>query len=179
MDYTLMLCFEEAVESEFKSIVESIAQSGLSSYLVDVGVPPHLSLACFSTEDIEPIIDEMDKQTTMLKTGSIAWPALGFFTPHTLFAAAVLNEYLLNACIWANSIVEPFSTAGENGFYLPYNWIPHTSLAMQLDDDRLQKATAIAMRQFSFIRGKSNRLKLVAYKYTPYQEIKTWNLENG
>ena len=176
MDYTFMLCFEKEVESKFKSIFELIAESGVSRYMIDTKTPPHISIACFSTDKIERIINALDEQLSGFKAGYIVWPSLGMFVPHTLFAAPVLNEYLLDACIKINRLIEPYSTVGENGFYLPYNWIPHTTLANQLKDGELQKAIEITMKQFTFTAGKSNRLKLVAYKSIPHKEIGTWDL---
>ncbi|MCL2059739.1 MAG: hypothetical protein FWH01_11915 [Oscillospiraceae bacterium] len=171
-----MLCFDKETESKFKKIFEFIAESGVSRYMIETETPPHISITCFSTDNIELILNRLNEQLSSFKTGNIVWPSLGMFVPHTLFAAPVLNEYLLNACININRLIEPYSTVGENGFYLPYNWIPHTTLAHKLKDGELQKAIDIALKHFSFIAGKSIRLKLVAYKSIPYEEIGSWDL---
>ena len=176
MDYAFLLCFDKDTESQFKGIIESIAESGLNRYMIDAKIPPHISIACFSTDDVEPIIHELDGHISSFRAGNIVWPSLGMFVPHVLFAAPIMDEYLLGACININRLIEPFSTVGERGFYLPYQWVPHTTLALQLDEDGLKKATGITLEQFSFITGRSNRLKLVAYNYNSYKEIKTWDL---
>lgn len=176
MDYAFILCFDEKTELSFNTLIELIAESGVSQYMVDAKIPPHISLDCFSTDNIQPIVNALDEHIACFTAGGIVWPSLGMFVPNVLFAAPVLNEYLLNACININRLVQPLSTVGEKGFYLPYQWVPHTTLALQLDNDGLQKAIAIVSKQFSFITGRTNRLKLVAYKFKPYKEIKTWDL---
>jgi hypothetical protein len=142
--------------------------------MLETKIPPHISIACFSTNLIEPIIDMISENLSTFKTGKIAWPSLGMFPPGILFAAPVLNEYLQNACIDANRLVEPLSAVGERGLYLPYNWVPHTTLACQLGENGLIKAVDAALGQFSFIAGKTNRLQLAVCN--PYIEVKTWDL---
>ena len=175
MDYAIILCFDSDTDNYFQNIINSIADSGVSSYMTDKKIPPHITLAFFCTEKIDRVIDELDKRISDFKTGDITWASLGAFVPHALYSAPVLNEYLLNACINANHMVEPFSTVGDNGHYLPYQWVPHTSLAVQLDNERLKKAFYIASQQFTAINGKSNRLLLA--ECNPYTKIKSWDLK--
>jgi len=174
LGYAFILCFDNDVESKFQNIIELIAESGISNYVTDTKIPPHISIAAFTTDNVDPIISKLDGHISDFKPGNIVWPSLGMFVPNVLFFAPVLNEYLLNACININRLIEPLSTVGERGMYLPYNWIPHTTLASKLDNDGLKKAIDITVKRFSFVAGKSNRLILV--KSDPYEEIRTWDL---
>ena len=174
MEYAICLCFDKDTESSFNNIIMSIATSGASTFMIDSKIPPHIGLACFCTEDIATITDEMDKHISEFVASDIAWPSLGTFVPSVLFAAPILNEYLLNSCISINRLIEHYSTVGGNGFYLPNSWVPHTTLAMHLGREELVKAFDIASRQFTFICGKSNRLLFA--ECSPYKEIKIWDL---
>ena len=174
MDYAIVMCFDKTTEIHFQDIIKAIADSGASHYMLDVKIPPHITLAYFIAENIERIIIELDKNISYFKMGEITWASLSAFVPYVLFAAPVLNEYLLNACIDINRLIEPLSLFGDNGNYLPYKWVPHTALAVQLDNDRLNKAFDIASRRFTAIKGKSSWLSLV--KCNPYREIKAWKL---
>jgi len=178
MDCAIVLRFDKDTEASFNNIIASIAASGVSSCMVDAKIPPHITVAGFSTDNANAIIEELDAHIACFMAGNIVWPSLGAFVPRVLFAAPVLNEYLLNACIDANRLIAPFSSIGDNGFYLPYQWVPHTTLATHLDNDGLKKAFELASRQFSFISGKSNRLVLVDCdaSSTLYSEIKTWEV---
>ena len=174
MEYVIILCFDEDTESYFNAFIRSISDSGVSSHMIDERVPPHISLACFQTETINEIINELNSQILSFKSGGIVWSSLGAFIPNALFAAPVMNEYLLNACIDINRLIEPFSTPGQNGWYLPYQWVPHTTLAYQLSNDGLKKAFDIVSQKFTFVSGKGTRLLLA--ECNPYKEIKAWNL---
>lgn len=172
-----MLCFDQNTESHFSNIIASIADNGASSYMVDAKIPPHISIATFDTEKIEAIVSELDENISNFKIGIVIWVSLGTFVPNTLFAAPVMNEYLLNACININNIIKPFSTFGDMGhLYVPYNWVPHTTLAVKLNNDGLKRAFDIALQIFTPVKGKCEKLILVEWKSNPYKVIKTWNL---
>ena len=174
IDYAIILCFDSDTESKFNRIIESIAGRGISSYMTDIKIPPHITLSCFRTENIETIVNKLDGCVPGFKPGNITWASLGAFVPNVLFAAPVLNEQLLNACININRLIKPFSTAGDNGHYLPYQWVPHTALAVKLSNGELKKAFDIVAEQFVPINGKSNRI-LIA-ECNPFKAIKIWNL---
>ena len=174
MDCAILLRFDRDTEASFNNIIEAIAAGGVGSYMVDAGIPPHITIAGFSTDQVEAIIEALDAHSPCFRAGNIVWPSLGAFVPRVLFAAPVLDEYLLNACIDANRLIKPFSTIGDNGFYQPYHWVPHTTLATHLDHDGLKKAFELASQQFTFINGRSIQLVLVDCdaSSTQYSEIK-------
>jgi hypothetical protein len=174
MDYAIILCFDKDTESAFNNIIHSIADNVANSYMVDTKIPPHITIAACFTEEIEPVINRIDKHISEFKSNDISWVSLGTFDTSVLFAAPVLNEHLLNDCINMNRLIKPLSAPGLNGYYLPYHWVPHTSLAVQLKHDELKNAFDIALKQFAFISGKSNRILLA--ECNPYKEIKAWNL---
>ncbi|KAI4453035.1 l-threonine aldolase-related [Holotrichia oblita] len=177
MDYAIMLCFDQNTEAHFKNIIASISDSGASSYMVDAKIPPHITIATFDTERIQTIVGELDNNVSNFKIGNVIWASVGAFVPNTLFAAPVMNEYLLNTCTNINNIIKPFSTYGDMGRqYMPYNWVPHTTLAVKLDNNGLKKAFDIALQKFTHVMGKCNRLLLVEWKCNPYKIIKTWDL---
>ncbi|MCL2109582.1 MAG: hypothetical protein FWH20_09605 [Oscillospiraceae bacterium] len=174
MEYAIIMGFEKCIEDKFNTIIKSIFDNDISSYMTDNEIPPHITLALFNTDRIEKIITEIDKRISSFNTSGVAWASLGAFVPHTLFAAPVMNEYLQNANVDINSWIEPFSNPGDNGHYLPFQWVPHTSLAVKLNNNELKKAFEIATENFSFIYGKSNRLMLA--ECNPYRLLKTWEL---
>ncbi len=177
MDYALTLYFDKDTESYFNSIISSIANSGASSYMVDTNIPPHITIADFYTEEVNIIVSEVDNNITNFTTGDVIWVSLGSFVPNVLFAAPVMNEYLLNACTNINRLVKPFAHHCGYGQYLPLQWVPHTTLASHLDNDSLIQAFNIATQNFTAVKGKCNRLTLA--QCNPFIEIKTWDLAHA
>ena len=174
MDYAIMLCFDKETESYFNDIITSIAASGASDYMIDAKAIPHITIADFHTEKIGDVISVLEENISGFISGEVMWASLGSFVPWVLFAAPVMNEYLHNACVRINSLIEPLATHCGSGQYLPYKWVPHTTLASRLNHDSLKKAFGVAMQKFSAIKGTCNRISLI--QCSPFQEIKTWSL---
>ena len=174
MEYALILCFDKDTESYFNSIIKSIANSGASSYMLATNIPPHITIADFYTKEINTIVSELDNNITNFAIGDVIWASLGSFIPSVLFASPVMNEYLLNACININNLVKPFAPHCGCGQYLPFQWVPHTTLAFHLNNDSLNKAFNVATQNFTAVKGKCTRLLLA--QCNPFKEIKTWDL---
>ena len=174
MDYAVVLYFDKETESYFRDIIVSIAESEVSNYMIDSNVIPHITIADFHTENIDNVIDALEKSIYDFKLGDVIWASLSSFVPHVLFAAPVMNEYLLDTCVTINRIIKPLAPHCGNGQYLPFQWVPHTTLASRLDSKSLSMAFNIALQRFSAIKGKCNRISLL--QCSPVQEIKTWDL---
>jgi hypothetical protein len=88
-----------------------------------------------------------------------------------------MTEYLQNACVNANRLVEPFSQPGDGGHYLPGHWVPHTALAAQLSHENLKTALDVAIQHFSFVQGHTARLVLA--ECNPFRAVSMWDLEEA
>ena len=174
MDYAVVLYFDKETETYFHDIIVSIAESGASNYMIDNKVIPHITIADFHTENIDNVINALEKGISDFKQGDVIWASLSSFVPRVLFAAPVMNEYLLNACVAINRIIKPLAPHCGNGQYLPFQWVPHTTLASRLDSESLSMAFNIASQRFSAIKGQCNKISLI--QCSPVQEIKTWDL---
>ncbi len=173
MDYFLILCFDDDTEKRFNALIQAIVQNGVNSYMTKI--PPHVTVSSFYADRPDTVRDAVDAKRSLFSTGDIFWASLGAFTPHTLFAAPVLNEYLQDFCVSMNGLISPLAEAGDYGHYLPYQWFPHTTLAAKLGEGELNKAFETAVRQFTPFGGRSNRLILA--EGNPYKEIEVWDLD--
>jgi len=175
MDYAIVLYFDRDTEDYFNKIINDIAHSGVNNYIVDIKMPPHITVSFFHTNEINNIINLFDKNYLSFTTDTIIWASLGVFIPQVLYAAPVLSKYLLDVCDKTNQLIKPYAEGGVSELYLPYNWVPHTSLALKLNHNELKISFDIAIQQFTAITGKSNRLALA--ECNPYKEIKIWDLK--
>ena len=174
MDYAIILCFDKDTENYFSKIMNDIAYGVGNNYVIDIKMPPHITVSFFHTNEISNIINLFDKEYLSFTSDTIIWASLGAFIPQVLYAAPVLSKYLLDFCDRANQLIKPYAENGVSELYLPYNWVPHTSLALKLNPNELKIAFDIALQQFTPIAGKSNRLVLA--ECNPYKEIKIWDL---
>jgi hypothetical protein len=175
MDYAAVLYLDKETEAYFSGIITAIAESGAGSYMTDNNAVPHITVADFHTDNIGIITDKIDNNIASFAAGGVIWASLGAFVPRVLFAAPVMNEYLLNTCINANRLIKPFAPHCGYGQYLPYQWVPHTTLASRLDGGSLRKAFDVAARLFTARKGKCVKLSLI--QCSPVKEIRSWDLQ--
>jgi len=174
MDYAVVLYLDKETESYFNDIIASIADSGASNYMLDNKTIPHITIADFHTDMVDIVVNELDNNISDFKVGDVIWVSLGTFVPRVLFAAPVMNEYLHSMCVHANRLIRPFAPYCGYGQYLPFQWVPHTTLASRLDSDSLSKAFEVALQKFTAVKGKCIKISLI--QCSPIKEIKTWDL---
>ncbi|WP_310605318.1 hypothetical protein [Anaerosporobacter sp.] len=174
MDYAIGLYFDFKTTNKITKIIEAVAQNGANTYMVDTKIPPHLTLSYFQTDHINPIINILNTHTTNWHANNIFFASLGIFVPNVLFIAPVFTEYLQNLNIEINNLIESVATHGDNGHYLPNQWVPHTALAVRLTDAELKASFETATAMFTAFEGQA--VKLFLAECNPYKEIATWEL---
>ena len=174
MTYAVGLYLDQSSSEKLNYITRHIAQSGANSYMLEHKIPPHITLACVCSAQPQPLIDLLDENIADFRAGDVFWASLGVFVPAAVFAAPVVNEYLLDGNDRVHRLLAPVSTPGENGYYLPFQWVPHTALAVKLTCDELRPALAAAADAFAAFGGRAERLFLAQCE--PYMELKTWAL---
>ena len=175
MEYAITLNFDINTENTFNALVEQLTEAQPRNYMQEHKIPPHVTIAFFCTEHIEEVAQKIDANSSLFPAGNVAWASLGAFVPKVLFAAPVLDEYLQNACATANKLVENIAEVGDEGHYLPNQWVPHTALVCQATQEELTKAFDIATRHFTPLSGTAERMILA--QCSPYKELKTWALQ--
>ena len=174
MEYALILCFDDPSENFFSAIISDIAHQLGKSHMLPDRFPPHITLSLVKSQNFQDIVHLFDEHINAFTAGDVTWASLGTFVPHVLFAAPILNEYLLEMCTQANELLEHLPQCKRNAYYLPYQWVPHTTLAEHLTVDELQSCFALASSKFSAISGRANRLILA--ECAAYKEIISWQL---
>jgi len=102
MDYAIVLYFDKDTEDYFNKIINDIAYGGVNKYMVDVKIPPHITISFFHINEVDNIINLLDENYLSFPTDTITWVSLGAFIPNVLYAAPVLSKYLLEICDKAN-----------------------------------------------------------------------------
>ena len=174
MEYAITLNFDAKTEASFNALVEQLTEAQPRNYMQEHNIPPHVTIAFFCTEHIEDVAQKLDANISLFPAGNVTWASLGAFVPKVLFAAPVLDDYLQNACVTANRLVEDITEVGDEGHYRPNQWVPHTALVCQANREELTKAFDIAARHFTPLSGTACRMILA--QCSPYKELKTWAL---
>ena len=172
MEYAVVLRFDDKSTEQIQKITEYIATYTGNDYMIANHIPPHITIADFNADNAE-INDIAADIAYSLSKFDIPIVSLGIFNPKVVFAAPVMNNSLLGACKTANQILQ------QKGFecnriYTPYNWVPHISLAVKLDEDSVKKAINVALEKFQPVMAAVVKLSIAECNH--YRELKTFDL---
>ena len=174
--YLVSLYFDNKSAIKIQGFINKVASKSGNNFMTHNNVPPHITIASFQTDEEDKIIGILDKRIKDIDRGMINWASIGIFKSSVIFLAPVLNEYLhsLSVSIYEGiSLVENISISEH---YVPFNWMPHTTIAKKLTREELMLAFQELEKSFTIFSGTVTRIELT--KTNPYEEIITWDLDN-
>ena len=172
-DYAILLNFDEQTRSSLQNMMDVAADACGNRHMCEpAAIPPHITVCYFTADSPDAALWLIEEKVKMFDTGSIIWPSLGVFPTSTLFAAPIPNEYLADLCAEFNTLLDDIVQL--NGFYLPNSWMPHTTLAIELNREQYYQAFAAVSSVFTPLAGVATELSLVICE--PFKELKKWAL---
>ena len=165
--YAVVVYFDKQTEERISEMINDIAERTGNRYMIENGIPPHVSLGIFGTDDEAGMTEHFRSFAKTLSPADIVFDKTGSFGDRVLFLPPAENAYLRSANKSLHDMM-PFSPA-EGGNYLPGKWVPHCSLAVRLDEVSFPAAQEEAERSFTeSISGMITRLTLA--ECYPYRE---------
>lgn len=90
--------------------------------------------------------------------------------------APILNEYLHNLSVNIYEGISLIENISISKYYLPFQWMPHTTIAKKLAKEELILAFEELEKNFNIFSGEITKIALS--KTNPYEDIIVWNLDN-
>ncbi len=177
MDYAVALYFDKTTEQRIKTLIHDVATRTGNSYMMDVGIPPHLTIGMFRSDDEERIKAAFERCAGEITCGELFWASIGIFNPHVLFLAPILNTYLQRSCEHVNGVLSQIADIGDYGHYMPYQWVPHTALAVKLTAGQLKIGFEVVQQNFTVFGGSAERLILA--RCNPFHELSAHVMHGG
>lgn len=140
-EYVLVGHFDKKTEESIIKLWEKLNDDGISDYgLVYNNRRPHVTLIDLREDSIDEIIYQMDSISSEAIVLSISQIAT-FINSQTLFYGIELNSELKN---FHEQLVNQLkSFVIEESYYLPYRWVPHTTIASRLGDKEMINAFSL------------------------------------
>ena len=176
MKYSIVLYFDNETESKIQNIINSLVINGVNDYLILNNVPPHITLSDFDCDDLNEVAEKLHIEIKRMEKSYVYWASIGAFNPNILFFAPVLNEFLQGYCCMVHNVISNIAGRQHNKNYLPYQWVPHTTIAAKLDADCIDKAFSIVSNEFQGMGGYVTRAALV--QNNPRMDIKVWEMDS-
>lgn len=162
LDIAVELFFDPASDRGIRRIWRRLAAEGVSSFMEDMGSRPHISLAVYDELDINLARQRLTEFAAAVGRFRLRLSALGQFPGGVVFAAPVVTEELLALHSEYHRRHDDW-TGKEWDCYLPGNWFPHCTLAMDLPEEKISQAMEIARQEFAGTEVWVERLALVRY----------------
>ena len=175
MSVAVVLYLDLSAEDKVRAMWQQLADRNISSYMLNLGVRPHVSLAVYDRLEFEDASDRLASFAGSVSPFSLTLSATGSFTAENrvLFLGTAANEMLLTVHQNFHRLFERHKDA-EWGYYLAPNWVPHCTLAERLPNE-LALGTVIANLQTQLpIRAIVSEIGIVEFR--PVKELCTFAL---
>ena len=171
--YLISIYFDKECEKRISSYMKQIGKATGNTVMLDGNVPPHVTIAAFRTESESIARDVFGQGVNELKTGSVQWVSVGAFLPSVIYITPILNKYLQDVSeVFHREITKKQGVTIDHR-YMPYSWLPHSTLAKQLSEEQLSAAFSVMQKQFGPFSGKVTRIGLA--KTNPYTDLEVVN----
>ncbi len=174
--YLVSLYFDDEASRKIQWLIDKTSYKSGNNFMIDGKVPPHITIASFQTDQEKKAVEILDKIIRDIRGGTITWASIGVFKSSVLFIAPVLNEYLHNLSENINDGISLIGNISISKYYLPFQWMPHTTIAKKLNRDQLLKAFKELEKNFTIFSGRATKIALS--KTNPYEDIITWELDS-
>lgn len=144
MPYAYELALDPEAAAVVQRIWRELADAGIG-YMASSGVRPHVTLGIWETLDRDRAEAELTRFAAETPPVQVTFASVGLFPGVAVFLAATVTAELLELHAGFH---RRFARSGEapSGYYRPGRWVPHCTLATDLEPDRFADALAIAGR---------------------------------
>lgn len=172
--YLVSLYFDEKTNKNIQNMIGKVAKRTGNDFMVTGNVPPHITVSAFETKKENEVLKRLQVIAADLTQSNLRWVSVGTFLPNVIFLTPVLNAYLQNMTQSIYGTIEDVDETIMNPFYLPYQWIPHTTIGKLLSKEQMQNAFEVLQEQFVPFEGTVTQIGLA--KTNPYTELRLFDL---
>ena len=170
--YAVSLHFTQDVNEIIFNTMSSIADLTGNDFMIKNKVPPHVTIGAFhgTKETEEKLIQIVEEFSKTQPAGAVRFSEIGNFNQKVLFLKPEKDDFLSEINQELHKIVLPEFEAGENGYYVPEIWFPHTTLATGLNQTQFSKALELAEKISLPLEAKIHDIGF--YQCSPFLELK-------
>lgn len=174
--YAVSLHFEQAVNEIIFNTMTSIAEQTGNDFMIKNKVPPHVTIGAFhgNKETEEKLIQIVEDFSKTQNSGLVRFSEVGNFNEKVLFLRPEKDEFLTTINNELHKIILPEFEAGENGYYVPEIWFPHTTLATGLNQTQYAKALELAEKINLPLEAKIDNIGF--YQCSPFLELRRFKI---
>lgn len=173
--YLVSIYFDKKTNKTIQGLIDKVAGKTGNDFMIAGKVPPHITVSAFETKKEEEVLQKLQTIAEDSRQAQLHWVSVGTFLPNVMYLSPVLNMYLQNMIQTVYKEVESVENTIFNRFYLPYQWIPHTTIGKLLSKEQMQDAFEVLQEQFVPFEGTVTKIGLA--KTNPYTELALFELK--
>ena len=176
MGYAVELFYDHESESAVREIWDGLGAALGKPSLSELGGRPHVSLAVYGDGlDTTGFQESLHEFANSIDPFDFCLSSVGSFPGQegVVFLAPVVSLQMLDVHARFHKV---FSRNDELGmaYYLPGNWVPHCTVAIDLSAAEAKEAVAYCRESFQPITGRFQQIGLVEFR--PVKELCTCEL---
>lgn len=165
MPFAVHLFFDTNTEAVVKLAWKRLADTGIAPYMHYSGNRPHLSLAIYENLDLTACEQELESFAAGRDPLPVIFQYVGIFptTLATVFLGPTVTAGLLELHA---QIHEVLRTVGSDPspYYLPGKWIPHCTLALELEPRLIAQALDIGLQTSLPLSGQITEIGVIEFR---------------
>lgn len=183
--YLLTAYFDDSTTEQLRRVMDEVARQTGNDFMIRNHVPPHLTISAFDQKNPKRAVElferfsekliadnnnisssniNCNRSSSIINSGNdinhIYIVSPGAFLPSVIYLEAVQNRYLFELSEMAHKEFCADPATRPNRFYLPFQWIPHITIAKQLTDEQMRIAFAVLQQSFHPLEAKIVRFGL-------------------
>ena len=178
MGFAVELYFDERTEKALRDLRKVLSDAGIQPVLDEIGDRPHISLAVFSQVDVDELLEELETFAGETRQMPITLSAIGAFASAeaVLFLTPAITQELMDVH-WDFHQMLGDLKMHPHAYYQPDRWVPHSTIAQNVQEEMVGKAFEVLRKSFKPISGKLVEMGLVRFR--PVESLGIYPLSNA
>jgi 2'-5' RNA ligase len=178
MPYAVVLYFNKHSEKIIRDIWNKLSTNGVPSEIHHVGIRPHITLAIYDDLTCQPCDSELSRFAPQTYHMHLNCTHIGIFTQpeKVLFLAPTPTRELIDFHARVFGMLEK-QTKNPWELYQPGKWVPHCTLALDLDQEKLEEALSICSQLKLPIDLHATQIGVV--EFLPVTEMVNFDLKEN
>ena len=165
MPYAIHLFFDSSTEKVIKSAWKQLADTSIAPYMHQSGNRPHFTLAIYQSLDLKQAEERINIIASAQNPLSVDFAYIGFFPtiPGTIFLGSTVTNDLLGLHA---QVHESMTQIGLNPdpYYLPGRWMPHCTLALEIEPELTIKVLRVGLHIPLPIHGRIIEVGIIEFR---------------
>lgn len=165
MPFAVHLFFDTNTETIIKSAWRKLADTAIAPYMHQSANRPHFSLAIYQHLDLRECEQLLKSFAATKNRLPVSFQYFGVFptTPAAMFLGSTVTVSLLDLHAQVHEALRSIST-DPLPYYLPGQWVPHCTLALELEPSLVTKALGIGLQMPLPLSGEITEIGVIEFR---------------